>query len=645
MKESMSSVDIAAIVTELQELIGARLVKAYQQGKDEIRLKLHQKEIGSLDLIIEAGRRIHLTKYKRPSPRMPSNFAMYIRKHLGGGRIAQIRQLDFDRIVEITVERWDKKIRLIAELLPRGNLVLVDENGDIMLPLRRKSFSTREIKVRTKYERPPSRENPLITSELERTLTNLCKSTTQDKDVVRVLASSLSLGGLYAEEVCEKAGVDKNKKANELTETELKSIYGTVRTLLEPILSQDKSQLKAHIVLEAEEKVDVLPFELNTYKTREKEFFTSFNDAADEFFTMQIAEAVEEQAKTEHEKGISKYERVLNEQLDALQKFERKEAEWIKKGELIYARYVEIEEQLRGMVKKRKVVTLTLPDTDLPLEIDTSVSLQKNASAYYERGKVFKKKRAGVARAIEETKERIRTEKAKELEIKEELIPEKKEVRREKEEWYEKFRWFDTSDGFLVIGGKDATTNEILVKRYMAPEDLFCHTQAEGAPVVIAKTGGKDVSEQGLREIARFATSYSNLWKYGFYEGECYCVTGDQVSKTPPSGEYIKKGSFVVRGKRKYFKAALGLCIGVKKNRFVACPSSDSQKEMLDSFVELEPEGELEKNELAKEIVKFFVEHAKEEKKEDIERMATYEKVLRFLPPGKSRVKGVYPRS
>ncbi|MEA2075488.1 MAG: ribosome rescue protein RqcH, partial [Euryarchaeota archaeon] len=633
----MSSVDIAAIVTELQELIGARLVKAYQPGRDEIRLKLHQKEIGSLDLIIEAGRRIHLTKYKRPSPRMPSNFAMYIRKHLGGGRIAQIRQLDFDRIVELTVERWDKKIRLIAELLPRGNLVLIDENDDIMLPLRRKSFSTRELKVRKRYERPPSRENPLIMSELE--LTNLCKSTAQDKDVVRVLASALSLGGLYAEEICEQAGVDKNKKANELSETELKSIYGTVRTLLGPILSQDKSTLKAHIVLEAEEKVDVLPFELNTYKTREKEFFTSFNDAADEFFTMQIAEAVEEQAKTEHEKGISKYERVLNEQLDALQKFERKEAEWIKKGELIYARYTEIDAMLKEQPKKRKVITLTLPDADLTLEIDTSISLQKNASAYYERAKVFKKKREGVARAIEETKERIRTEKAKELEIKEELIPEKKEVRREKEEWYEKFRWFETSDGFLVIGGKDATTNEILVKKYMEPEDLFCHTQAEGAPVVIAKTGGKDVPEQGLREIAQFATSYSNLWKYGFYEGECYCVTGEQVSKTPPSGEYIKKGSFVVRGKRKYFKAALGLCIGVKKNRFVACPSSDSQKKQLEMYVELEPEGELEKNELAKEIVKFFVDSAKKEKKEEIKKIATNEKVLRYLPPGKSRIK------
>lgn len=637
----MSSVDVSAIVTELQELVGARLVKAYQPGKEEIRLKLHQKEIGSFDLIIEAGRRIHLTKYKRPSPRMPSNFSMYIRKHLSGGLIARIQQLEFDRIVEITVERWDKQLRLIAELLPRGNLVLIDEIGDIMLPLRRKSFATRELKVRKRYERPPSRENPLAISEIE--LQNLCKSTAQDKDVVRVLASASSLGGLYAEEVCEKAGVDKNKKANELTETELKSIHDAIRTLLEPILTQDKSMLRAHIVLEDKEEVDVLPFELKAYEGKEKVFFPSFNDAADEFFTMQIAEAVEEQAKTEHERGISKYERVLNEQIEALQKFERKEDEWIKKGELIYARYVGIEELLREMDKKRKVVTLTLPDTDLTLEIDTSVSLHKNASAYYDKAKTFRKKREGVERAIVETKERIRTEKAKELEIKEELIPEKKEVRRVKEEWYEKFRWFETSDGVLVIGGKDATTNEILVKKYMDPKDLFCHTQAEGAPVVIAKTGGKDVSEEGLNEIAQFATSYSNLWKYGFYEGECYCVIGEQVSKTPQSGEYIKKGSFVVRGKRKYFKAALGLCIGIKDDKLVACPSTDAQKKQLEMYVELEPEGDLEKNELAKEIVKFFIDSAKEENREEFEKIATNEKVLRYLPPGKSKIKGYYP--
>ncbi len=639
MKKSMSSVDVAAIVTELQELVGARLVKAYQPDKEEIRLKLHQKEKGSLDLIIESGKRIHLTKYKRPSPRLPSNFAMFIRKHLSGGRIARIQQLDFDRIVELTVERWDKKIRLIAELLPRGNLVLVDENGDIMLPLRRKSFATRELKVRKTYERPPARANPLTMSEFD--LIQLCTSAAQDKDIVRVLASELSLGGLYAEELCEGARVDKNKKAQELTEPEITALYETIQTLFEPILTGDQSRLKAHIVLEDNEKLDVLPFELNAYKGKEKVFFSSFNEAADEFFTMQLAEAVEEEAKTEHEKGISKYERVLTEQLEALKKFEQKEAECVRKGELIYTRFTELETMLQEMPKKRKVVTVTLPDTDLSLELDTTGSLHKNASAYYERAKTFRKKREGVERAIEETKARIQAEKEKELEIKEELIPEKKkEVKRVKEEWYEKFRWFETSDGFLVIGGKDATTNEMLVKKYMAPNDLFCHTQAEGAPVVIAKTGGNEISEDSLKEIAQFAASYSNLWKYGFYEGECYCVAGEQVSKTPPSGEYLKKGAFMVRGKRQYFKAPLGLCIGVKKDKLVVVPSTDALKQEMEMYVELEPEGELEKNELAKKIVEFFLEQAKEERKEEIKEIAAYEKVLRYLPPGKSRIKG-----
>ena len=638
MKDSMSSVDIAAIVTELQELSGARVVKAYQPGKEEIRLKLHQKEKGGVDLIIEAGRRIHITKYKRPSPRMPSNFSMFLRKHLGGGRISQIRQLDFDRIVEITIERWDKKLSLIAELLPRGNIVVIDETGKILLPLKRKSFASRKIKVGENYKRPPSRGNPLKMSEYD--LIGLCKSS-QDKDILRVLASELGLGGLYAEEVCEKAGVDKKKKANEVTENEIKAVHETILGIFEPIITNDKSRLGAHIVVEKEgkEKVDVLPFELSIYETKEKVFFSSFNDAADDFFTTQIAEEIEEKAISEREKEIGKYERILKEQEEALREFKLKEEEWIKKGELIYTRYIEIEDILREMSKKRKVVSLTLPDTDVQLEIDTSVSLHKNASAYYERAKVFRKKRAGVERAIEGTKVKIRTEKEKEVRVEEELMPKKKEVKREKEEWYEKFRWFETSDGFLVIGGKDATTNEMLVKKYMDANDLFFHTQAEGAPAVIAKTGGKEVSEAGLKEIAQFAASYSNLWKYGFYEGECYCVTGEQVSKTPPSGEYIKKGSFVVRGKRKYFKAALGLCIGIEKNKLVACPSSDSQRNRLDNFVELEPGGDLEKNELSKEILKFFVNSVKDENKEEIKRIATQDKILSFLPPGKSRIK------
>ena len=636
----MSSVDVAAIVLELQELVGARLVKAYQPGEEEIRLKLHQKERGSRDLIIEAGKRIHLTSYQRASPRVPSNFAMYMRKHLRGGRIAKIQQLEFDRLVEVTIERWDTQLRLIAEFLPRGNIVLVDEAGEIMLPLRRQSFATREIRVRRRYERPPSRVNPLTLPE--EGLRALLQ-TRGEQDVVRVLASDLSFGGLYAEELCERAGVAKSKKVQELSDPELTALFTALRALFAPLSAQDSAQLKPQIVLEGTEKLDVLPLELTAYATKQKVFFESFNQAADEFFTQQLAEAVEDQAKAEHELGVSKYERVLRDQLVALQKFARKEQECIAKGELIYTRYTELDTLLLQQEKKRKPITLTLPGTELTLELDPAISLHQNAGAYYERAKTFRKKREGVERAIEETKARVAAEEAKELTVGEALMPAKKEVTREKEEWYEKFRWFETSDGILVIGGKDATTNELVVKKYMTATDVFCHTQAEGAPVVIAKTGGKEISEEGLREIAQFATSYSSLWKFGFYEGECYCVAGEQVSKTPPSGEYLKKGAFMVRGKRQYFKTPLGLCIGMKRDKLVVVPSTEAQKTQLELFVELAPEGELEKNELAKEIVRILLEGAKEERKEGIKQLVTLEKLQRYLPPGKSRILGSFP--
>ncbi|MEM2934312.1 MAG: NFACT family protein, partial [Methanocellales archaeon] len=100
MKQSMSSVDISAVVSELQMLIGTRVDKIYQHTYDEIRLQLYTRT-GRSDLVIEAGKRLHLTAYPRASPRTPSSFAMLLRKHISGGRITELKQHDFDRVIEI----------------------------------------------------------------------------------------------------------------------------------------------------------------------------------------------------------------------------------------------------------------------------------------------------------------------------------------------------------------------------------------------------------------------------------------------------------------------------------------------------------------------------------------------------------------
>ncbi len=652
MKDSLSSVDIAVIVRELQaELIGARVEKVYQIGKEELRFKLHQRNRGSIDLLIEAGRRIHTTKYRRKTPQVPSNFAMLLRKRLGGCHISGVQQLEFDRIVELKLRCRDGEFSLIAELLPKGNIILTDARGEILQPLRRMRFSTREIKAHERYERPPSRVNPLRIPADE--LKFICKNS--DKDVVRTLAWELSLGGVYSEEVCERAGIDKAKRACELDDTELRAIWDAIHELLKPLIESESAEeqglglglrLRPHIVLENGERVDVQPLELHRYREAEKIFFPSFNDAVDEYFTEKIAECIEAAAETEHERRIARYERILKEQEAALREFQAKEDEWRRKGELIYARCGEIEELLHEMreksasANKSKIVEITLPEGRL--EIDTSKSLFSNASLCYERAKLYRKKREGVERAMEETMANLERARAEEVATGEGALPEKRDTRRGRGEWYERFRWFVTAEGVLVIGGRDATTNEILVKKYMSKDDLFCHTQASGAPVVIVKTGdvhvaGHELSDASLRAIAQFAASYSSLWKYGFYEGECYFVRGEQVSKRPPAGEYIAKGSFMVRGRRRYVKVPLGLCIGIDTDvntgdsRPVARPELD--KNNLQLFVVLEPGDELDKNTLANVILEFFTAHGSNP--EEI----THDRILSLLPPGKSRIK------
>jgi len=95
----------------------------------------------------------------------------------------------------------------------------------------------------------------------------------------------------------------------------------------------------------------------------------------------------------------------------------------------------------------------------------------------------------------------------------------------------------------------------------MGKHDRFFHTQAHGGPVTLLKAAGPsesadpvDFSEETLREAAQFAVSYSSDWKDGRGAGDAYMVEPDQVSKTPESGEYIEKGSFVIRGDRTYFE-------------------------------------------------------------------------------------------
>jgi hypothetical protein len=118
-----------------------------------------------------------------------------------------------------------------------------------------------------------------------------------------------------------------------------------------------------------------------------------------------------------------------------------------------------------------------------------------------------------------------------------------------------------------VVAGRDASSNDLVVKKYLSDGDRYAHADIHGAPSCVIKGKGVNdeqlpISEKTLEEACLFAASYSRAWNQ-FGEASAYWVLPEQVSKTPESGEYIPKGAFIIRGKRNYYRCKLEVAVGL----------------------------------------------------------------------------------
>lgn len=201
----------------------------------------------------------------------------------------------------------------------------------------------------------------------------------------------------------------------------------------------------------------------------------------------------------------------------------------------------------------------------MQIELDSRKTVEQNAADYYENSKKFKKKLEGLKKAISETEKLLKKAELKEAE--------KKAVKKItlKKEWFERFHWM-IINGYLVIGGRDAKTNEFLVKKHMEKEDLFFHADVHGASVIIAKKG-QELDESELELVAQFAGCFTSAWKAGRGTINVYSVLPEQVKTAAKSGEYLAKGSFVITGERKYYKnVELKLGIAFEEDKLLIKP-------------------------------------------------------------------------
>ncbi len=232
------------------------------------------------------------------------------------------------------------------------------------------------------------------------------------------------------------------------------------------------------------------------------------------------------------------------------------------------------------------------------VEIDLQKSVEQNAGIYFERAKIAKKKAAGALRALEESRTKLaQLQKEEHLFLEQEQ--QKLQKKERKKEWYEKFHWFISSEGFLCIGGRDSTTNEIIIKKHLEKDDIVFHTDMAGSPFFIVKNGQK-ATEITLQEAAQATAAYSKAWKAGHTIADVFYVNPDQVSKEAKSGEFMAKGSFMIRGKTNYLHPAVELAIGKVDEQIIGGPESAVRKQTA-KYVLIIP-GEEAKGSLTKKI-------------------------------------------
>ncbi|WP_434521936.1 ribosome rescue protein RqcH [Halorubrum sp. AS12] len=743
-KRELSSIDLAALVTELNRYEGAKVDKAYLYDDDLLRLKLRDFDRGRVELMIEVGdvKRAHAADpdHVADAPGRPPNFAKMLRNRMSGADFAGVEQYEFDRILTFEFEREDQNTTLVAELFGQGNVAALDETGEVIGALSTVRLKSRTVAPGSQYEYPASRLNPLDVSYggFERHMRE------SDSDVVRTLATQLNLGGLYAEEVCTRAGVPKETPIEEATDDQIRALHDALARIDERLRSGDVDPRVYEESIDGGEGsdggersdgddgsdgdddvdprvVDVTPFPLAEHEGLPSVGFDSFNDAVDEYFYRLGSEDTAEgespadasASRPEFEEEIAKQERIIEQQEGAIEGFEEQAQAERERAELLYANYDLVDEVLstvrearendvpwdeieatldagaeRGIPAAAAVVdidggegTVTVElaeDSDdgddggtTRIELDASEGVEVNADRLYQEAKRVEEKKAGAKAAIESTREELEAVKARKEEWEEKQAADdggggdgddgeegddEEEYEtdwlsrssipiRSPDDWYDRFRWFHTSTGYLVIGGRNADQNEELVKKYMSKHDRFFHTQAHGGPVTILKASGPsesadpvDFSEETLREAAQFAVSYSSDWKDGRGAGDAYMVEPDQVSKTPESGEYIEKGSFVIRGDRTYFEdVPCRIAVGVQcepVTRAIGGPPS-AIVDRAAAHVTFEP-GMYAQNDAAMMAYRNLKERFADQS--FVRKVASADRLQEFLPPGGSDI-------
>ena len=339
MKNDISSLELYYLVKELKVLENSKIDRIYnpKDNPKELTMVCHISNQGKTLLKVMLPGIMLLDDSKEASD-VQTGFGMMLRKYLEGARLKLIEQKDFERVVTLIIEsRSGTEVSiyyLVIELFSKGNIIFCDEKFKILNILEEQVWKDRTLKRNETYKYPQSRINTMHVSEetFKQQLGNSGK-----ESLVKSLAITFNLGGTYSEELCFLSDIDKGKNVKELVDKEYDSLYKSLILLL-------------HKEIEANEcEGNIFPFDLESFKGKDKKSYKSFSEAIRENYDI----IKHTESKKDSHKNVEKIQNIIDEQLKILSECEEGYKENQAKAELIYEKYQEIDNILKAVKEAR----------------------------------------------------------------------------------------------------------------------------------------------------------------------------------------------------------------------------------------------------------------------------------------------------
>ncbi|HEU0145239.1 MAG TPA: ribosome rescue protein RqcH [Nitrososphaera sp.] len=653
----LSSIELRYLVNEIRSRVISSSSGYYVSSinaitKSSLFLRLHHPMQEDIMLVLST-RGIWMTRRVFKPVEENNSLEKIAQKEIERARLELIEQVGSERIVTLKFRHPDGKVRIgIGEFFGDGNIIICNEIMHIIAILNPIQVRHRTLSVGLRYVYPPARGVDVfnITLDQMRSLRDAAKNL----DVLRWIGRNISMPKKFVEEVIKRAGVQVDKNAAQLSDDEVSKIYDTIKNIANEVSTGGKNHEPIVIMLndKPQEALPIITQEAaiaaKMIKENNIKKVVSYMDAVDEVLSSEIMDIGRSSRTVELDRQIAVLEHDLEEQNKAKETVLQKAAAIRKLASELMVLSYRGSDGIADVLSKHSASLVTekgIKYIEVAGEqVKMQPSLAKASSMLFARAKEMERGNASIEEARAKILEQIGKLRSKTAAIHKKVIV-KEQISRE---WYERYRWFITTDGLLVIGGRDASSNSALIRKHLTEHDIVFHAEVHGSPFFIIKNAAAFAATQegtidsSLHQVAQATISFSRAWKDGLSSADAYWIMAEQVKKGAPTGQFLPKGSFVIEGKRNYIKGVeLRLAIGIMQlnNRETLLCGPEEAIKKRSIFYGVLLQGGMDPMNAAKKVKSEFVRIAGDNIKiaESIKHISLDE-FVRALPTGQSRL-------